>query len=531
MYVNIDMRSTIVSRVFQFLPSEGNRNHWDLNDNETPSVADAVYQKERSKREREARTQKERQSPLKIPIKDAFAVSRLLDPVSRIRISEEAIRHHFEEKISTFLMQLIDCYDTSSHYTIGVTENQTTSTSAVQFVPGEGVVFPPGSKTKMTYASAHHGTIPCLYAYEREKWEKWKRYADSQAPGKPTPGKPTATVYFKDSDTYRVNNACTGLEKVINEVDIDIDGNATERQVEFGRRKEEGEMKLREYGISLLNKAAKKEITPLEGFVLFLTKLESLINQNCNHPCKEHRAVSRILKHEMHLLQGEYQGRMKFCVARLLGIHIPRGDLETVDLERIIFPRRYEIIRKKNFYQTQLSARIQLLAEDILKQAPQKPKTFDKALKAALVEHASHSEEPVRRIFQRYYNLNARSIEQLKRDCFQPAKNLVYSSTSQKLIQKMMKDFSLYLRNFTIDESHFRSNLVNEIRKVKGISLRRFCFIHNEKFPEERRLNHEQLRRIEMGHVKTTPDMIRRFAAVLQVPINYFITNFSETIL
>lgn len=524
MYTNYDMRQYDLPMGFGFKPLQRGREHWSLKENQTPSIRDAVFQEARENQIGKADTKKTDKAII-ITIDEQTKATQLIDSVARIELSRQPIIEHFEAKISAFLMQIIDCYDTDYYFTVGKTESQTESTSAVHFVCGPNVHFPPHANTEMLFASAHHGAIPCLYAYNRKEWEDWKALGDPGAPNKPQ-----AVVYFKNSDTYYLNNACTGVEKVVNEVDIDIDGNATENLIEFGRQKSEDQMKLREYAIKLLNKAAHKEITPLEGFSLFLTKFESIIIENCNHLQDEHRAISRILQQEMQQLQDEYQGRMKFCVARLLGIHISRDDLETINLEAIVFPRQYRIIQQKNFYQNQLSAHIEILANQILQQTHRKPKTFEKALKVAMMEEANRSTEKLRLVFQRYYNLNATSVEQLKQECFKPAKILVEQPESKRLIKEMITSFHLYLHNFSVEEACFRSGLLKAIRTTRMISLRTFSSMYNCQFPQAHKLNHEQLRRIEGGHVKITSGMIERFAAVLEVPANYFITNFSELI-
>ncbi len=527
MYTNIGMRlSEEVSLNAHHFGIDGKaRIVWDAKDNNSPSVFDAVHQRELEDHIEKARTQKEAQKPVQVKVETQEKAALLTDPVARVEISRNAIIEHLEERIGAFLMQIIDCYDTDDHYTIGTTVNQTQSTPAVHFVPEEGIQFPENANTKMEHNAAHHGTIPCLYAYDRVEWTAWRAKGSAKADGKPQ-----ARIYLKNSDTYYQNNACTGLASVINKVDIVIDGNTTERLAEFGAQKTEDEMELREFSIGLLNQAARREITPLEGFERFLLKLQLLIHQNHDHPKPDHRAVFQILHGEIDAIQQQYQGKTKECVAHLMGLHLPPGAPETVNLDALVFPRHYRIIRQKDLYQNQLAARIDILSEDILEGTERKPLTFPKAIKTALMREASLSSEKVHKLFQRYYNMNGLTLVQMEQETYKPALALVRTPRSQLLIKEMVHDFSLYLHNFAVDESNFRSGLLKEIRDARNISLRKFSRMHNTQFPDAHSLNREQLRRIEGGCVRTSPDMVERFAAVLGVPISYFNTNFSDVI-
>ncbi len=134
-------------------------------------------------------------------------------------------------------------------------------------------------------------------------------------------------------------------------------------------------------------------------------------------------------------------------VAQLLGLHIPTGDRNAINLEVILFPRHFKIIQRKNLYQSQLAARIDTLSAQILPNE-KKPKKFAEALKVALMQEANRSSEKVRKLFQRYYNMNGQSLKEAENECFRPALALVNSAKSQNLIREMMTDFRLYLKNF-----------------------------------------------------------------------------------
>lgn len=516
-YVNNNMHSHNVPMNKGFAPtgkrvSEG----WDVRDNQTPSIRDPLFATEREIKDEQAGTKKEREERLQVKLK-LEQVATLTDREARLMLSREALREHIEERISAFLMQIIDAYDQPYHFTIGTTEDQTESTPAAELILPKKAALIPAAQLTVTFASAHHGTIPCIYAYPRDAWEAWKAQNDPKALNKPKP-----VVFFNKSDTYYHNNACTGLETVINQADIDIDGNKTEKQVEFPG-KTRSEVKLREFTIGLLNQASRKEITPIQGFALFMEKLQSRVKDlDEEFPTGNKHQIFAAWKEDLEELQDEYRGDYKLLIARLLRIFLPTADRDAIHIEEAVFPRHFQIIQKKNLYQNQLAKQIEELREKILAGGVT-PKTFDKAFKWALVKEALERPEAIRTIFQRYYNCSGKNLQQLENDCCKPALKKVTSPEAQRHISAFFSEFAKYIHNFTIDDSLFKSELLAQIRAIRGWSLRRFAQEFNQKFPNEHRLNHEQYRRIEKGCVKIDTPMAKRFAAVFDVHESLFL--------
>lgn len=526
-HINLNMRlfdALPMNREYQ--PSGATREKWDVEDNQSPSIRDGVFQDERELKIAQAKTKKEAEASLTIKIKNVEEVALLADKCGRMVLSREALGDHIEERIHAFLMQIIDCYDTDKYFTVGKTQDQTKSTSAIHFKLEKGVPLPLHADLKMELASAHHGTLPCIFAYPRNEWEAWKANNNPKSPGKPG-----ASVYLNKSDTYYLNNACTGLAKVINQADIDLDGNPTEETVEFGVKKKESQKKLREFTVELLNQAARKEITPVQGLELFMAKLTTLVDKiKQENPEGEKHQIFSAWQEDLQALNMKYEGNYKLFIAQLLGIHIPAQDRDSINLEELIYPRYFEILKRKNLYKTQLSYNIDQLKSKILENVNKKPKSFDKAFKLALMEESLHQSEKVRTIFQRYFNCSGQTQNALKTECqltCGPALKLVNSEDSRQKIKTFFQSFSQYIHNFTIEESKFSSQLVSQIRKAQGISLRKFAEKFNKQFPQAPRLNHEQLRRIELGCVQPSPIMVQHLAAVLNIQESLLMTKLS----
>lgn len=521
-YVNSDMQSTQL-QFLQFLPDERGRGHWDYEENLSPSVRDAVFPNQREAHIDAAETKAESKKPLKIVIQTQDQANQALSAVGRIAMSRKPIKEHLEKRITAFLMQIIDCYDTDRYYTVGKTQNQTESTPKVRFQADRGVVLPPNPVYSMEFASAHHGTLPCVYSYPRVEWEAWKAALSPTAPNKPQ-----ATVLNKYSTTYFLNNACTGLGKSVNQADIDLDGNPTEKMLEFDAKEHKYKHKLRAFTIQLLNQAARRDITPVQGFALFLGQLQTRIDAELAAASEDDRkAIFQIWKDEIDAVMREYRANYKWFIARQLGFNaIPVADRDSINLEEIVFPEHFKLIQTKNRYQTHLTAKVHVLSQDILTQAAKKPNHFDAALKLGLMREAQNQDEAIRKIFQRFYNLNGESVEALERDLrakANPALDLVNRQVSQQKIAQFFTEFKQYVRQFSIEETRFSVNLLKQVRLLKGLSLRRFATQYNAQFPAERTLNYEQYRRIESGCVKLDERKIKQFAQVLGVHESVFL--------
>lgn len=514
-HININMRPVQnLPLENEYVPEPGARGKWDIMENTTPSVRDAVYQDFREEHIAKAKTKKVADGAVTIKNLSAQETAVLTNKCTRMLFSKEALEDHMEERISAFLMQIIDCYDRDLHYTVGKTEDQTKSTSAINIQLPPGIRKPPAD-LKISFASAHHGTLPCIYAYPRAEWDAWKAHHNVNAPGKPI-GK----IHSNKSDTYYLNNACTGLETIINQADIDLDGNPTEKMIEFGRRKSDNERKLREFTIDLLNKAAKKEITPVQGLGLYIDRLKTLLDQLVvDNPTGERHLIFSTWKDVIVDLEGRYRGNYKLFIAKLLHIHVPLGDRDVLNIEEMIYPRHFKMLQRKNTYQTELAFRVDTLKKKILEGVSNTPKNFDKAFKLALMKEAFVQDERIRIIFQRFYNCSGQTLANLQTECdkFKPAIRLVEGKDSKTFIREFFVNFSKYIHNFSIDEAKFSSGLVKEIRLIRGLSLRTFSKEHNRLFPQAHPLNHEQLRRIELGCVKPTTGMIERMARVLNI--------------
>lgn len=511
LYVNKCMRPVDVPHEEGFDPVAKPRTQkWEVGDNMAPSIRDALFPDEREKKPK---------GTLTIKIENEHNAVKYTDALARVALNRQALVEHSEERIQAFLMQIIDCYDTDLHFTVGETQDQTKSMPAVKFALKAGVPTPANYDPTMKFESAHHGTLPCIYAYPREAWTQWKTAAAGNAAH---PGKPLPKVYFKYSDTYYLNNACTGLSKVINQGENNyLDGKASELNVEFGPASPPDRMLLREFTIDLLNRAARKEIDPLQGLALFMEKFQCIVKRNAAAlPEGETKQTFVAWNQELEALQAKYKGNYKWFVARLMGRYIPRPDRDAINIEEIVFPRHCKLIQKKDLSQSQTAAKVDALGQRILAAANKTGKksvqTFDKALKWAILTHSSQ-DATLKKYFQRFYACNGQSQLELENEIKNPARQLMASPQAQEKIEAFLKEFKGLVHNYKIVESHFQSHLLEKIRKTRHLSLRKFAELHNQKFPEAQRLNHTQLRRIESGCVPVTPEMAERYAKILDV--------------
>ncbi len=497
-YINLGMRKHTIRMDRTFSPDPESRGKWKLEVNQSPSTQNLVFGDDDQ-----------------IRIQNAAEAALFADKGARIALSRDLLFHHLNQRVAGVLMQMIDCHNTDKYYTIGRTENQTESAKAVVVIPMDG------PSVRLAHAAAHVGTLPCVWAYPRTQWDNWKRRGNYNATGKPE-----AEVFCKYSDTYYLNNACDGVEEVVNRADIDLDGNPTERQIEFGQP----ENKLRAYTINLFNRVARNEINPVQGFALYLTRLEQLI-EGCKERAQEPDKVAIFAAwgEDIATILADYTRDRDLYLANLLGIRLDAQERRSSELQQVLFPKMFEMLQRKNLYQNQIAARVDELGQQILDAAPRRrPRLFDKALKWALLRELDQVDEKVHSLFQRYYNCNGKSLEDLAQERNGPARALVSTPRNRRLIKRMFRDFTNYVDNFSIEEKCFRGDLLKELRKVKGYSLRRFCLAHNGRFPAAQRLNYEQLRRYEFGCARINEPLIGRMAAILNVPAKIFYTNLAE---
>ncbi len=528
-HVNMNMRPhpnrELVPGMTPQPKAKTNRDLFDPGKNESPSVENPVYQAEiHAQRDLEEENGEE-PSTFGIQAKTEEEAKTYTDPAERIKLSRTALRNHLHERISAFFMQLIDCYDTPYYYTIGKVEDQMKSTSPLHIEIDEDIEIEVEAEREVKHASAHHGTLPCVYVYPRGEWEAWKLHKLAQ-------NRPSPKVHVKNSDTYRLNNACSGLEEVINRADIDIDGNATEETTELRKTPQrEEDKKLREKAIALLNLAARKEIDPIEGLRRFLTDLGKRIKvlSQQNHVAKpEKNFIFKSWRADIGAIQQAFAANVQLYIADLLGINTHNPAIQdTLNVMPLVFPRHYQLLKTKDYYQTTLAEKIEQLAKGILGTA-KKPKLFKQAFDVAMMKGALASSEKVRIIFQRFYNCSGQTLGQLAATCQKnatPALNLVNSESSKEKIKAFFIQFEQYIHNLNIEQTKFRAKLLKEIRGIKGIGVRKFVLAYNwnnRKNPKVKSLSYGQVYRIEGGCVEITKEMAESFAAILKVDRSIF---------
>lgn len=544
-YVNKDQRKYNIPLNLTHIPkpkTKTSREKLIYQENQTASLIDPRFQEERFRQLAEIKQQRDLQGK-KVTVKDKMRyltylvttqdeANRLADPVTRIQDQAQWILFHLDVRIHAFLFQVINCFDTPCHFTIGVTQLQTESTSAVHLIPGEGVIFPEGMQTVVPFASAHHGTLPCIWAYHRESWNIWKTNQNPNAPFKPQ-----VSVFHENSQSYLVGNSCVGIEKDVNEADIDLDGNPTEEHVEFSRQKKElKDLKLREFAIGILNQAARREVDPVQGFSLFMTKMkqrvETLLSNQAISPSR--REIFNIWKQHLDALEAESHGDYLPLIARQFSIRVPfEGGEPSRDLLRNIFPRHFQALKHRDTYQSQLDIKIKNVKSAILiLNQNKKPHKFDLAVKIAMLTEANQHDIEIQKIFKKFFVCSQENINKLTAECLQggsPAYNLVNTAASQTIIKSFFIDFRMYAINLTIDESIETSAILRTVRLIRGYSLRVFAQLYKQQFPQGTSMSYEQLRRIERGDVRVDAEQMRMFAHILNVHPNVLLPGFVIT--
>lgn len=151
----------------------------------------------------------------------------LRDKPRRVEKSRDVIQLHFEKRFSHLFALAALCYRTDYTFSEGHTIHQGLEAHRILIEPKRGAI----KEEAVTFAGAHHATVPCLYA---------KR-----------PNSDLEFVFVYRSGIYDEGQATANVIVEINQADSAIDGKKTED-------------KLRTKTVALLNRASRGELTPVE---------------------------------------------------------------------------------------------------------------------------------------------------------------------------------------------------------------------------------------------------------------------------
>lgn len=402
--------------------SKGTREKYTLLLNESSSVTDAIFSTLRSKKK---------------PTEAELAI--LKSPDRLIEKSKEKIEDHIDKRIALFFQQLIVTHNVPFHFEIGDTQHQAPPTPTLKKKDK-------GEEIKVPFNSAHSATIPCLYAYHKNEWDKWQRDPANNA-------KPVPFVYLKGSDTYNNHNATMGLIKLVNTADIALDGTS------------QTEDKLRTKSLDIIARSAKGEITPQKGLRKFLNKAKQVLDdQIASAKVKEeHKTILRI-----------YLNRVKNAIEQsseasffdeLLSIKIDNESEETSRLRKLVYRRRFSIIRESQETQSVIAKKIHEVSASIIG-INRKPANFDMVMKKKVLSLCS---EKGRRQLSRFFGV---SLDQINHDL----RSKRYASAERKINQKqheqkfvsLMRDIRAHCRALVRREMNYRADVTRDLRHHKS---------------------------------------------------------------
>jgi hypothetical protein len=371
--------------------------------NETSSIGDTVFAEMRKKRAEPA------------DLAQLKRADHLIDS------SEEMIIDHIDKRIALFFQQLIVCYKVPFVFEMGVTQHQAPSAPTLTKTAG-------GETIKVPFNSAHSATIPCLYAYHKSDHDKW--LANPQAHPKPT-----AFVYLKGSDTYKSHNATIELIKVVNSADISLDGTSQSAD------------QLRIKSIALINQAAKGLLTPQEGLKQFLLEAKRILESRTESPGvkPEIRKILAIYLERVETALDEINDESYFD--QLINVTINHEPTEAAKLRKLIYARRFKIIRESQETQSVIAKKIAVLSAEILG-VRRRPANFNSVLKKKILSLA-----------QITHNLQGKPHK--------PAQTLIDSQQHRQKFDVLMRDIRAECRSLTRCEYSYRADVTRDLRYHK----------------------------------------------------------------
>jgi len=366
-------------------------------------------------------------------------MTTLKSPERLIAESKEKIKDHIDKRMALFFQQLIVTYDVPFHFEIGKTRHQAPSVKTITKTKNRETV-------QVHFDAAHSATIPSLYAYHRNDWQRWEADPDNTA-------KPTPFVYLKGSDTYNNHNATMGLIKLVNQADIDLDGTSTTTE------------KLRTKSIDIIERSAKGEIRPREGFKEFLTEARRiLIDQIASDDVKNtHKPILRIYLERVE--NAIEQSRDESFFDQLINLNIDNEGEEASRLRALIYRRRFNIIRESQEAQSVIAKKIHVLSRQIIG-IDRKPNNFDFVMKKKVLTLCTEQE---RKQLSRFFGVSLEQItHDLERKQHAHAERRINEEQHRQRFVTLMRDIRAECRQLSRSELMYRANVTRDLRQHKS---------------------------------------------------------------
>lgn len=490
-YVNSDMRRRDVPAM-HFIPKNDRSKQakWPADENINASLKEPFFSEDRVDGK---------------VIGNVFYASKeearlIADEVALLKKNRQSLRDHLDARLGALFLQLVDCYDTGETYEEGKVEDQMVSSGSLSWVCDEEE-----SEGKLEAQSAHLGTLPCVIAYPRDAYNAWKAQPKKVE-------KPAGHVLGKYSPTYHFNNACSGHITVVNEADSLMDWKGQKAII------------VRPFALELLKGSATKEIDPLNGMRLFVSKLSATVDSL--HVHQTDPSLKLIFKtYQEHLvsIRALIEEQPDEFLTLMLGIEIDENAPHVKKLREVIYPSRIKTLQMFSEYQSQIAARIELAKSNIIGKL-RKPNLFDAAFKAKVLLSAPNYSSRMDQVLRRFFCMNAAQARQGWNAAFKPAKQLCDSPSAEKEIESAFDDISSLMHNREVDISLLRANLLFQLRSLHRWSQSTVAAKINQLSPSAK-MYQQKISRLELGEKQIDETLATLFSRVFNVNRSIFISD------
>lgn len=357
---------------------------------------------------------------------------RLGNPELLCEDYSDLIDHHIRFRAALFFQQAVACYNTPFYFEISKTEGQFFE------APGLKVRYSATSKDMIIrYEAAHSGTIPGLKACLRSEMQ----------PGQT----PHFFTYLKDSHMEVMHNSTNGLPAFVNKIDTLIDAKA------------ETQGGLRNSTIALINELARGVLTPTAATQQFLANLEQALITRPQHSSRITPEKLRVIeKYQTAVRSMRLQAAVPLQMNGihpffdyLLNVNVSREDqVDTAQIRKIVYTRKYELIRESLFTESKIQMQINQRFPNIDTPAQ---KHF---LRAALVYFVSN-DQPLCRKLEKLFCVSLAGLRQ-NPALIQQLNNYIHQNLTP--FNLMTRDIRATLREYTRLENAFQAMLIRDMR-------------------------------------------------------------------
>lgn len=366
------------------------------------------------------------------PADDFLKVSQeeyniICKPVVHAKSLKSEIQDHVARRAALFFQQAVVCYNTPFHYEIAKTEGQYFTAPAVK------IESPKGERYVSKEQAAHPSTLPGLDATLRTDWKQ----------------KGANAVYFsylKNSHLDIQCNSTSALPTFLNQIDTLIDGRSSNTNPKKG---------LRASTIKLINKVAKKALSPMEATRQFLENMSEMI--------QERRKASKRITPEKEVVLQIFQKKvneMTACAKKhrffdgLIDVNVTGEEGKDVALIRkIVYEKKYKIIREAQFTEAQIQRVID-------QQTAGKSKDERHFFCLALTYSAGSSSigDALKRLF-------CISVDDIEENAALERKIKKFIKENKVILENALRDIRLLIHSFQKIEQCFQATLLCDFRK------------------------------------------------------------------